>query len=81
MVVHGRAANVTLNKREMQEGESDLIRLSEVNTTIDKQCIIEYYKDHVQLPRFPKGLTLSEYLLQPPLQAQNNKVQKPSENV
>lgn len=65
LVIHGRAANIILKKRELQEGEGDLIRLSEVQASIDKLCTLEYYRERLKLPRFPKGLTLAEYLLEP----------------
>jgi hypothetical protein len=67
IVIHGRAANITINKREVQESENDLIKLSEVQAAIDKICIVEYYQERLKLPKYPKGLTISDYLLQRPL--------------
>jgi hypothetical protein len=60
-------ANISIRKPEVQEREGDLIKLSEIHKAIDRICMLEYYQERLKLPKYPKGLTLSDYLLQRPL--------------
>lgn len=74
VVVYGKVANIINKNREVQESEGDLIKMSELQATIDKMCMIEFYKDRLKLPKWPKNYTLSDYLLKQDFIDPNNTV-------